>query len=347
MTLSTDAEGDTGERAAVQLERVWREAAARIGFQVVRTPDAYAAFDGGGRILIGTPEVLDADDWVPQLVFHELCHAAVEGVDRIQESDWGLSNDGDEHVDREQACLRLQAALATPMGLRQLMAPTTSHRSYYQGLPPLALAGEGSVVEQARKGYRTLETHPFFPHVANALIETQRIVAQHGGIPLGVGGAQLPALESPWQVHPSGFFSIPNAFLSRTASCQACAWYDSGGGECKKARATVPPDAGACERFEASLECGACGACCREGFDVVELGAEERFLQRHGAMIVEEDGRLQLPRPGGVCVALASRPQGTSAFRCNVYEDRPDACRAFEVAGENCLLARKRTGLSV
>jgi Fe-S-cluster containining protein len=33
-------------------------------------------------------------------------------------------------------------------------------------------------------------------------------------------------------------------------------------------------------------------------------------------------------------------------FRCRVYEARPSACADFEIAGDACLEARRRVGLS-
>src|SRR5437868_3351770 len=119
--------------ARPKIERIWTTAAAEIGFEVVRTSDAYASSDGAGRILIGVDELLDDDDAVAQLVFHELCHALCEGPERARLPDWGLDNTGAEsaHVAHEHACLRLQVHLTAPYGLRDLMSPTTEYRAYH------------------------------------------------------------------------------------------------------------------------------------------------------------------------------------------------------------------------
>jgi len=89
------------------LTEVWLGAARRIGLRVVRTPDAYAATDGGGTLAIGTEATLDADDSLAQMIFHELCHSLVEGEESFTRPDWGLDNtlEPDWH---EYACQRLQ-----------------------------------------------------------------------------------------------------------------------------------------------------------------------------------------------------------------------------------------------
>ena len=56
------------------IERIWIAAAAAIGWRVERSTAAYASSDGRGSIAIGIDDILDADDAVAQLVFHELCH---------------------------------------------------------------------------------------------------------------------------------------------------------------------------------------------------------------------------------------------------------------------------------
>ena len=47
-----------------------------------------------------------------QLILHELCHALVEGPGALNRPDWGLDNESARDVEREHACLRLQARLA-------------------------------------------------------------------------------------------------------------------------------------------------------------------------------------------------------------------------------------------
>src|SRR5438477_12249763 len=107
--------------AAPVIERIWLRAAARLGFRIQRTTDAYAASDGRGTIAIGVDASLDADDAVAQLIFHELCHAITEAPRGLALPDWGLDNTGAHDVVREHACLRLQAHLADAHGLRAAM----------------------------------------------------------------------------------------------------------------------------------------------------------------------------------------------------------------------------------
>lgn len=63
------------------LDELWLACAAEVGLRVRRTADAYASTDGRGTLSISTPEHLDADDCLAQMVFHELCHALVQGPD--------------------------------------------------------------------------------------------------------------------------------------------------------------------------------------------------------------------------------------------------------------------------
>lgn len=141
-----------------EIDALWMHAAGQLGFKVTGTDAAYATSDGCGGIAIGVPETLDTDDCVAQLVFHELCHALVEGESRLHVVDWGLCNDGDVHVQREYASLRVQAHLCDPYGLRDLMAPTTEWRPYYEALPSHALEGTD---EAARVAIETMQT-PLF-----------------------------------------------------------------------------------------------------------------------------------------------------------------------------------------
>lgn len=123
------------------VDAVWERAAAAVGLRVRRDESAYASSDGRGNLHIGARHTLDADDSLAQLVFHELCHAVVQGEDGWTLADWGLDNTSDRDEERERACLRVQAHLAAAHGLRDLMAPTTVVRPYYESLPPDPVAG--------------------------------------------------------------------------------------------------------------------------------------------------------------------------------------------------------------
>lgn len=123
------------------IDQTWLHIARQLGFEVHRTNAAYASSDGRGAIFIGAGETLDTDDCVAQLVFHELCHALIQGEANLNKVDWGLENTDVRDISREYAALRLQAHLADLEGVRALMPPTTQWRPYYEDLPANALEG--------------------------------------------------------------------------------------------------------------------------------------------------------------------------------------------------------------
>lgn len=335
-----------------KIERIWTTAAEEIGLRVVRTADAYASSDGTGRILIGTDEHLDSDDAVAQLIFHELCHALCEGPDRQHLPDWGLDNTGAEadHVIHEHACLRLQVVLAAPHGLRDLMAPTTEYRAYYDRLPTQVdvLSDDGDPsVKQARAAVARACAAPWQPAIQRALTLTAQ------------------AME-----HPLGFGAGPAG-----ERCGSCAWQYLGGrgravlrcrqsadrdGVGRRISAELP----ACDRWEAPVDCHACGACCREAYHSVTVSVRDPVVWRQPDLIMRQGHRFEIRRDGDRCAALiveqgpapaqAAAAAGASAaplatgrrFACSIYADRPLACRDFEAGGRHCLDARRRVGLS-
>jgi hypothetical protein len=125
------------------LNLIWLHAAAHMGMRVERSPEVNASWDGAGVLTIGTPETLDPDDSLAQMILHETCHALVEGPESLTQLDWGLPNMGRENRVHEHACLRLQAALADQVGMRQFFAATTMFRAYYDALPADPLAARG------------------------------------------------------------------------------------------------------------------------------------------------------------------------------------------------------------
>jgi hypothetical protein len=152
--------------------------------------------------------------------------------------------------------------------------------------------------------------------------------------------------------HASGFLASTNT----AATCGDCAWSYPAGKQllrCRQANRAgrelvrVRADSAACDRHEPRLsaeDCGPCGACCREGFDRVDVRPRDSIRKLHPALVHEDGWGLHLPRPAGRCVALdVSLEHG---HRCRVYADRPSACREFAVGGDACLEARRRVGLS-
>lgn len=155
---------------------IWTRTAERLGMRVVRIPEVFASWDGQGCLSVGTPETLDADDSLAQMIFHEICHALVEGPRGFELPDWGLDIDRPDDLIHEQASLRLQAALADGFGLRQFLAATTDFRSYYDQLPadPLQPLGD-PCVELARDGWQRATTGPWAEAIRDALQATAAI----------------------------------------------------------------------------------------------------------------------------------------------------------------------------
>ncbi len=179
------------------LDAIWLTTAKRIGFRVVRSSEVYAAADGTGVLTIGAPETLDTDDCLAQMIFHELCHALVEGPHKLEQPDWGLDNITDKDVVREHACLRLQAFLASRFGLRGVLAPTTEFRAFYDALPadPLADIGDPSV-DAAVQGADRAAAPPWAPHLERGL-EATRAIAE---IARAVGAADPDSDRPPlWE----------------------------------------------------------------------------------------------------------------------------------------------------
>ncbi len=110
----------------------------------------------------------------------------------------------------------------------------------------------------------------------------------------------------------------------------------------------------ACERFEPPVDCATCGACCREAFDSVPVSDDEPIRVARPHLVVDHaDGWRDLARvpsdvhPGRTrCAALTGNGEPGSPYRCSVYACRPTPCRELEEGSENCLLARRRVGLS-
>jgi hypothetical protein len=317
-----------------EFERIWIEAAARIGLRVERSGDAYASTDGNGVISIGSDETLDDDDSVAQLVFHELCHALVQGEGNLRVADWGLDNTSDRDLVAEQACLRLQAHLADREALRSLMRPTTVSRAYYIALPAFPLDGGDEACSLAARGAAWAKRAPWSPVLEEALAATAARVRASGRWAMHDGE------------HPLGFPLGPDG-----ARCGDCAWrQESGGARCRQ---SAGPDGNgqrvdftfaACARFEPTLDCRTCGACCREGFDSVTVGVREAVVWRQPQMVVKQGPRFTLLRADGRCAALEQT--GPASYRCNIYEDRAQACREVMPGDRRCLTARRRVGLS-
>lgn len=158
------------------LDTIWLNAAAAMGMRIERDAEVFASWDGSGVLRIGIPETLDPDDCLAQMILHEACHGLIEGPDSFSLPDWGLQIDNPAHRIREHACLRLQAALTTPFGLRNFLAATTTFRRYYDQLPENPLKEDSDpAVAIALSGFQRATTGPWAQPISTALELTSRI----------------------------------------------------------------------------------------------------------------------------------------------------------------------------
>jgi len=163
------------------LDVVWLATARRLGLVVRRHPEVFAMTDGEGLLHLSTRDDLDADDCTAQMILHEICHWVVNGRQSVHEQDWGFVVA--EQIDwREFPCLRLQAALADRHGLRELLAPTSGVRAYYDDLgDPLQPLDESDletrIVARTREALARADEPPWTEPLAAALAATAAIHA--------------------------------------------------------------------------------------------------------------------------------------------------------------------------
>ena len=331
------------------VDLIWLRAAADLGLEVRRSAEAYASYDGKGTLTISVAADFDADDSLAQMIFHEICHWLVSGIRARDLPDWGLSNTNNRDLIYEYACHRLQAALSAPFGLRAFMAVTTNWRPYWDALPEDPLKdGDDPAIAIAQTGFQLARTPPFESVLTRSLSATAVIADAVRGV-----------------VQPSSLWSVtrPRHRLgsllasSEDERCGSCAWAVSAksGLRCRQHKPPgkiAPPvraDEQACERWEQKLaaeDCASCGACCRQGFDLLAVSPRDPFRKLHPELVQLQNGEHIVPRPSGTCVALDGDGAAASPYCCRHYATRPKNCADFEVAGDACLLARRRVGLS-
>ena len=366
------------------LDALWTKTARSLGLTVQRGPHSYASTDGNGVLSLSDPSGMDRDDCLAQMILHEICHWMVQGPQSIGWVDWGLDNVGDTDVEREHACLRLQAALLDPFGLRETLGPTTDFRVYYDALPsdPFSEreAADRESITRARAAWNRRNRRPFGTQLEEALRATKEILDT-----VAQGDHELSPdslLATAGEALPLHRFGTPLAAVnlgSRPRQCGDCAWAVPGKKNLGLLRCRqhnlrkLEAHELACVRFEESFDCLACGACCREAYDTVEVAERDPAKKKHLHLMVERSGGHDMKRAGSRCVCLqgglplaapvpaisggresADAGQrlaplampGGAPFTCSIYEDRPRTCRDFTIFSQNCLDARRSVGLS-
>ena len=322
------------QRYSDPADEIWLQTAKAIGLRVKRDESCFASSDGTGTLRLAPVKDLDADDCVAQMVFHEVCHSLVEGPEAFSKPDWGLR---ENDIEREHACLRLQAFLSAMFGLRKVLAPTTEHRSFYDALPMNPLTPTVSSGRLAISGVQRINKPPWSPHLVKALVATRDIA---------LAIAPFAQENSIWAglTHPPAAPSLGDLpFPDGTKTCSQCAWLQNG--QCQKHEGLpCAPNFRACYRFEEDFSCLTCGACCRDAYHSVEVSRDDPFLKSHPEKTVDRGKYIELLRKGPRCAMLEG---DLPAVHCVVYEDRPQTCRDFQKSGEHCLTARKRTHLSI
>jgi Fe-S-cluster containining protein len=92
-----------------------------------------------------------------------------------------------------------------------------------------------------------------------------------------------------------------------------------------------------------TFDCTACGACCFGRHDrYIALLPQDAGRPIPKAATAEIEGRRYMKMVCGHCAQLTVTETG--ATLCAVYEDRPEACRAFRAGSFECLQARRRRG---
>jgi uncharacterized protein len=92
-----------------------------------------------------------------------------------------------------------------------------------------------------------------------------------------------------------------------------------------------------------TFDCTACGACCFGGHDrYVALLPMDRGRSIPGSATTEVAGQRYMKMACGHCAQLTITAEGLTL--CAIYDDRPEACRAFRAGSFECLKARQHRG---
>ena len=198
------------------LSLIWLRLAATLGIKVIRDDTVFASYDGKGTLLIATDGMLDPDDTLAQMVFHELCHSLIMGKDSMRKEDWGLDNTSETHLVHEHASHRLQAHWAGDYGLRTFLAVTTDHRPHYDALPDAPLRpGKDPSINMARLALTDARERGWWEPICDALKNTAALAASI---------REVTPEGSLWTtvvpMHPIGMFPLGHS----GRACGDCNW---------------------------------------------------------------------------------------------------------------------------
>lgn len=296
-----------------------------------------------------------------QALFDQLCRLLIEGHDSIGATSPACNETHDASaLDwRDAARLRLQWVLCTQWGLRQWFAPPVGLRAFWAALDETVLDDKSDLaVRVASLALVRAARPPWAPAFTEALAATSQLV----------DGATLVGAT-----HPAGVFT---ARVDESKRCEGCAWAYTQGSHlaCRQVDSVtvgpnhrnIEPHWPACDRFEPALDCQPCGACCREAFQTVPVGAREPIRSTLPAMVLDHGTSQELRRVATVGLDIvADKPAPTrcaalgggdlvqvgarlrvSDYACQIYQARPRACRSFTASSESCLVARRRVGMS-
>ena len=94
---------------------------------------------------------------------------------------------------------------------------------------------------------------------------------------------------------------------------------------------------------DVSFDCVSCGACCfSRNPRYLELLPWDAARSLPPESLFTEEGRTFVRFDCGHCIHL-DLSNGKAA--CSVYEDRPEACRAFRAGSFECVKARRANGV--
>lgn len=163
----------------------WLALGRDAGFRFARERGSFVSYDGAGCINIAPDDELDDDDWIGQIVVHELCHHLVMGEASRHAPDWGLENMDERDVYLEHAALRVQAWLADRSGLRAALVATTDFRPWYEalGADPLAADDGDPSLAPALVGVDNLKRWHHFGALEALLARVRDAVAAAASTP--------------------------------------------------------------------------------------------------------------------------------------------------------------------